>query len=95
MMPWNLASTSYAKMLLEVEVICSDWHGKPKKFAKNSPIYGWPLSLVEKSLRCLSSDGALARKEFDWPFPLTEKFYHKLSRSWRNWRAFGTSMWLP
>ena len=65
---------------------------------KNSPIYGWPLSLVEKSLRCLSSDGVLARKEFDWPFPLTEKFYHKLNGSWRNWRAFGTfgtSMWLP
>lgn len=37
MMPWNLASTSYAKMLLEVEVICSDWHGKPKKFAKKLP----------------------------------------------------------
>ena len=43
---------------------------------KTSPIYGWPPGLVEKALRCLSSDGALARKEFDWPLPLTERFYH-------------------
>ena len=44
---------------------------------RTSPIYGWPHALVEKALRCLSSDGALARKEFDWPLPLTERFYHK------------------
>lgn len=43
---------------------------------KTSPIYGWPPGLVEKALRCLSSDGALARKEFDWPLPMAERFYH-------------------
>ena len=44
---------------------------------KTSPINGWPVSLVEKALRCLSTEGALARKEFDWPLPLTEKFFQK------------------
>ena len=41
----------------------------------NSPIFGWPIGLVEKALRNLSSDGALARKEFHWPIPLTLKYY--------------------
>ena len=31
---------------------------------KDSPIFGWP-----QALRTLSSNGALARKEFDWPLP--------------------------
>lgn len=41
----------------------------------NSPMFGWPICLVEKALRNLSSDGALARKEFHWPIPLTLKYY--------------------
>ena len=41
-----------------------------------SPIYGWPIGLVDKALRNLSSDGALARKETQWPIPLTHRFYH-------------------
>ena len=44
---------------------------------RTCPIYGWPHALIEKALRCLSSDGVLARKEFDWPLPLTERFYRK------------------
>ena len=52
------------------------WQTKQLRM-KSSPIYGWPQGLVEKALRCLSSDGALARKEFDWPIPLTDKYYHK------------------
>lgn len=40
-----------------------------------SPIFGWPVGLVEKALRNLASDGALARKEFQWPLPLTLKYY--------------------
>lgn len=44
---------------------------------KTSPIHAWPISLVEKALRCLSADGALARKEFNWPIPLTETFFQK------------------
>lgn len=41
----------------------------------NSPIYGWPTGLVDKALRNLASDGALARKEFDWPIPLSLRYY--------------------
>eukprot|EP00435_Cladocopium_sp_Y103_P031004 s1528_g7.t2 len=37
----------------------------------DSPIFGWPTALVDKALRNLASDGALARKEFHWPIPLT------------------------
>ncbi|CAJ1401529.1 unnamed protein product [Effrenium voratum] len=33
-------------------------------------------ALVDRALRNLASDGALARKEFDWPIPLTTKYYH-------------------
>ena len=43
---------------------------------KASPIHGWPQALVDRALRNLASDGALARKEFDWPIPLTTKYYH-------------------
>ena len=42
---------------------------------ENSPICGWPTGLVEKALRNLASDGALARKEFSWPIPLTLRYY--------------------
>ena len=42
----------------------------------DSPIYGWPVALVEKALRNLAADGALAKKEFMWPIPLTVKYYH-------------------
>lgn len=52
------------------------WQTKQRR-KRTSPIYGWPHALIEKALRCLSSDGALARKEFDWPLPLTERFYRK------------------
>ena len=41
----------------------------------DSPIYGWPTALVDKDLRNLSTDGALARKEFNWPIPLTIPYY--------------------
>ena len=41
----------------------------------DSPIYGWPTALVDKALRNLSTDGALARKEFNWPIPLTIRYY--------------------
>jgi hypothetical protein len=55
-------------------VILLCWQTKqPRK--KTSPIYGWLQGLVEKAMLSLSSD--LARKEFDWPLPLTERFYHK------------------
>ncbi|CAJ1352020.1 unnamed protein product [Effrenium voratum] len=43
---------------------------------KASPIHGWVQALVDRALRNLASDGALARKEFDWPIPLTTKYYH-------------------
>ena len=42
---------------------------------ESCPIFGWPTGLVEKALRNLASDGALARKEFCWPIPLTLKYY--------------------
>ena len=42
---------------------------------KSSPIFGWPIQLVAQALRNLSSDGALARKEYHWPIPLTPKYY--------------------
>ena len=42
---------------------------------KDSPVFGWPQAPVDKALRTLSSDGALARKEFDWPLPLTSTFF--------------------
>eukprot|EP00438_Fugacium_kawagutii_P023266 Skav224631 [mRNA] locus=scaffold1903:97011:98423:- [translate_table: standard] len=51
------------------------WQTKAIRKA-DSPIHGWPTSLVEKALRNLASDGALARKEFHWPIPLTVKYYH-------------------
>ncbi|CAJ1420910.1 unnamed protein product [Effrenium voratum] len=43
----------------------------------DSPIFGWPPGLVEKALRNLAADGALARKEFQWPIPLTQRYYKK------------------
>ena len=52
------------------------WMTKNLK-APTSPIYQWPHSLVEKALRNIATDGALAKKEFAWPIPLTEKYYHK------------------
>ena len=42
---------------------------------KSSPIFGWPVQLVAQALRNLSSDGALARKEYHWPIPLTPTYY--------------------
>ena len=42
-----------------------------------SPSYQWPNSLVEKTLKNMATDGALAKKEFPWPIPLTEKYYDK------------------
>ena len=41
----------------------------------SSPIFGWPQNLVQQALRQLSSEGALARKEFEWPLPLTPVFF--------------------
>ena len=41
-----------------------------------SPIFGWPTVLVEKALRKLATDGALAKKEYQWPIPLTSRYYH-------------------
>ena len=41
-----------------------------------SPIFNWPGALVEKALRNLSQDGSLAKKEMDWPIPLTSTYYH-------------------
>lgn len=29
------------------------------------PLHGWPIGLVEKSLRCLAAEGALVKKEFE------------------------------
>ena len=48
------------------------------KATKNSqsPICGWPTCLIEKALRNLSTDGALAKKEYQWPIPLTTKYFH-------------------
>ena len=51
------------------------WMTKARKNPK-SPVYQWPQSLVEKALRNLATDGALSKKELDWPIPLTEKYYH-------------------
>ena len=42
----------------------------------SSPIFGWPQGLLQNALRLLTSEGARARKEFEWPLPLTAKFYH-------------------
>ncbi|CAJ1456734.1 unnamed protein product [Effrenium voratum] len=44
---------------------------------KESPVYNWPAGVVDKALRTLASDGALARKEFDWPLPLTSTFFKR------------------
>ena len=41
----------------------------------SSPIFGWPQNLGQQALRQLSSEGALARKEFEWPLPLTPVFF--------------------
>ena len=41
-----------------------------------SPIFQWPSGLVEKALGNLARDGALAKKEYDWPIPLTSTYYH-------------------
>ena len=41
----------------------------------SSPIFAWPHGLVQKALRQLSAEGALARKEFAWPLPLTPVFF--------------------
>lgn len=51
------------------------WQTKQLR-SPTSPICGWPQALVQQALRLLSSEGALARKEYHWPLPLTEKFYH-------------------
>ncbi|CAE7703323.1 unnamed protein product [Symbiodinium sp. CCMP2592] len=42
----------------------------------SSPIFNWPNSLVEKALRNLATDGALAKKIEEWPIPFTSTFYH-------------------
>ena len=52
------------------------WQTKELR-SKNSPIFGWPPALVSQALRNISSDGALARKEFHWPIPLTPKYFQK------------------
>lgn len=44
---------------------------------KDSPIFGWPSALVSQALRNVSSDGALVRKEANWPIPLTPQFYDR------------------
>ena len=44
--------------------------------AIRKPDFGWPTALVDKALRNLASDGALARKEFHWPIPRTTQYYH-------------------
>ncbi len=41
----------------------------------SSPIFAWPQGLVQQALRQLSAEGALARKEFAWPLPLTPVFF--------------------
>ncbi len=41
----------------------------------SSPIFAWPHGLVQQALRQLSAEGALARKEFAWPLPLTPVFF--------------------
>ena len=50
------------------------WQTKELR-SKVSPIFGWPPALVSQVVRNVSSDGALARKEADWPTPLTLTFY--------------------
>ena len=35
----------------------------------SSPIFGWPQGLLQNALRLLTSEGARARKEFEWPLP--------------------------
>ena len=52
------------------------WMTKNLK-SPTSPIYQWLNSLVEKALKNMATDGALAKKEFAWPIPSTEKYYHK------------------
>ena len=37
---------------------------------KDSPVFGWPQALVDKALRALSSDGALAEKGIRLPWAL-------------------------
>lgn len=51
------------------------WQTKQLRLA-SSPIFGWPQGLVQQALRLLSPESALARKEFDWPLPLTSAFFH-------------------
>ena len=52
------------------------WQTKELR-SKDSSIFGWSPALVGQALRSVLSDEALARKEANWPIPLTPSFYHK------------------
>ena len=58
-----------------MDLIFSNFVGKQRSCERRIPhFFGWPQALVDKALRALSSVGALARKEIDWPLPLTSTF---------------------
>ncbi|CAE7363412.1 unnamed protein product [Symbiodinium sp. KB8] len=75
---WRSSDAKIGKKIIQyvLENLGGRWMTKNLK-APTSPIYQWPHSLVEKALRNIATDGALAKKEFAWPIPLTEKYYHK------------------
>ena len=69
--------TISSNSVLDLHVKCKKLRWQTKALRnKDSPIYGWPIGLVEKALRNLATDGALAKKEYQWPIPLTIKYYH-------------------
>ncbi len=42
---------------------------------KTSPIRGWPVGLVEKALRAITTEGVLVKKEHAWFITLTPQHY--------------------
>ncbi len=46
-----------------------------KALRKGAPLHGWPVALVAKALSGLASEGALAKKEFEWHITLTEEHF--------------------
>ncbi|CAK0904031.1 unnamed protein product [Prorocentrum cordatum] len=46
-----------------------------KALRKGAPLHGWPVALVAKALSGLASEGAHAKKEFEWRITLTEEHF--------------------
>ena len=72
----RLAEVSISFRMRARDPVQLRWMTKSLK-APTSPIYQWPNSLLEKALRNMATDAALAKEKFVWPILLTEKYYHK------------------